>query len=280
MKKEIEPFLVPDQAYVWLQNSSVGITKYPETTSIIAAYCDHEAQTTIVPPKEIARELMEADKTELMCDDIFWFIEKVLRDTYYQIKDPYASYELGCLYYFDRFNHVDYAKAFKYFSKEDQFNESNTMVGVCYFYGQGIEQNYEKAYHQLVKAALTDASAWALYLLGDMYKNGYYVNQDVLEAHDLYHHAFEISNKLKFTKYTQAEILMRMGQDFFERPKDQEDIQKALEIFNYAERLYIDSIKEGNPNIKEKIKDVRDKQSRVKLLLDQILFENKDTYVN
>lgn len=279
MKKEIERFLLPDKAYEWLHYSSFIRSEYPETSHIIAEYSDRENQTLTVPPKVVARELMEADKSKLMPDDIFWFIEKVLRDTYYQIKDLHASYELGCLYYFDRFNHVDYVKAFKYFSKEDIFNDSNTMVGVCYFYGQGIEQNFEKAYHQLVKSALVDCSAWALYLLGDMYHYGYYVEKDLLEANDIYQHALKVAEKLESTKLTQAEIFLRLGDNYRELGDDQASYEQALAVYNIAEIRYVESIHEGNPFIKMKIDKVREKQKVVKEILDHILFE-EDNLLN
>ena len=74
---------------------------------------------------------MQADIHHLMDDDIFYFIDKALRDAYYQLQDPMASYELGCLYYYERYNHVNYKKAFKYFSKEVTFNKTGYRHHYC-----------------------------------------------------------------------------------------------------------------------------------------------------
>ena len=158
MKKEIEMFMTHLDAFERLDGTNYDYNVCVETNEILGKYMDFEKRQTSVPPKVVARELMWADQNHLMDDDIFYFIEKALRDAYYQIKEPYASFELGCLYYFERYNHVNYAKAFKYFSKEENVGDSNAMLGECYFYGRGVEQDYEKAFHNLVKSALTDSS--------------------------------------------------------------------------------------------------------------------------
>ena len=60
---------------------------------ILKKYLDDENKETTVPPVDVARELMQADKHHLM-DDIFYFIDKALRDAYYQLQDPMASMNL------------------------------------------------------------------------------------------------------------------------------------------------------------------------------------------
>ncbi len=274
MKKEIEMMMTHIDAYERLVDAYYPYNMYSETFDIINKYLDHENMQTSVPPKVIARELMWADQTHMMCDDIFYFIEKALRDAYYQIKEPYASFELGCLYYFERYNHVDYAKAFKYFSKEENIGESNVMLGECYYYGRGVKQDYEKAFHNLVKSALTDFSARSMYLIGDMYKNGYYVEQDILEANDLYWHAMRVAEKLDSCAHTKAEIFLRVGEDYSSRKQEElDDLNTALEAFNTSEKMFMQAIHEGNPSLKSKLEIVRNKQKEVKERLDDLILQ-------
>lgn len=274
MKKEIEPFMDPHKSYLRLVNALYPCAKCIETAMIIEKYCDEESQQVTIPPKKIARELMKADIQQLMADDIFYFIEKALRDAYYQIDEPYASYELGCLYYYERFNHINYDKAFKYFNKEDSIGDSNTMLGVCYFYGQGCEKNYELAYHNLVKSALSGKSAQALYLLGDMYLNGYYVNCDRLEASELYEKALQVSQELDSSYFVTAEIFYRRGNDYASRNNKIDQLRDALIAYNLAETLYIGAILEASPSVREQLHKCQSKQNEVKEMIDHILCES------
>lgn len=264
-------FMTHLDAFERLDGANYDYNVCVETNEILGKYMDFEKGQTSVPPKVVARELMWADQNHLMDDDIFYFIEKALRDAYYQIKEPYASFELGCLYYFERYNHVNYAKAFKYFSKEENVGDSNAMLGECYFYGRGVEQDYEKAFHNLVKSALTDSSARTIYLLGDMYKNGYYVEQDILEANDLYWHAMVVAKELKPCAHTMAEIHYRIGVGYFEREKDKDTLNSALQAFNFSEKMFLQAIYEGNPSLVNRLKDVRHKQTEVKECLDDLI---------
>lgn len=276
MKKEIEPFMDLHKSFLRLVNALYPRAKCIETAMIIEKYCDEEPQQVTIPPKKIARELMKADIHQLMSDDIFYFIDKALRDAYYQIDEPYASYELGCLYYYERFNHINYDKAFKYFNKEESIGESNTMLGVCYFYGQGCKQNYELAYHNLVKSALSGKSAQALYLLGDMYLNGYYVKNDRLEANELYEKAMEVSQEVETSIFVAAEIFYRRGNDYISRNNTMEELKEALIAYNLAETIYIEAILEANPSVKEQLYTCRLKQNEVKEMIDHILFESDE----
>lgn len=78
-------------------------------------------------------------------------------------------------------------------------------------YGRGTEQNYEKAFFCLIQSALTDNSARSLYLLGDMYLNGYYVDKDIPETIDLHFHALEVADAVDSSSETKAEIYERLG---------------------------------------------------------------------
>ena len=117
MSREIEEFMDCEDAYNVLRHACYKFNECHETMRILKKYLNDENRVTTISPVEVARELMQADKHHLMDDDIFYFIDKALRDAYYQSQDLMASYELGCLYYYERYNHVNYKKAFKYFSK-------------------------------------------------------------------------------------------------------------------------------------------------------------------
>ena len=60
------------------------------------------------------------------------------------------------------------------------------MAGECFLLGRGTEENYMNAFYMLLPNALIAEDAKSLYLLGDMYFYGYYVEQDVGVACDIY----------------------------------------------------------------------------------------------
>lgn len=273
---EKEWLMTPDVAYERLDWAIYDHNACPETAHILYLYLDDEKREITIPPKELAKKLMEADKNHLMDNDIFNFIDKALRDGYYSIKDSWCSYCLGCLYYFERFNNVNYEKAFNYFSKEKHIGPSTVLLGECYFYGRGTEQNYEKAFFCFIQSALTDNSARSLYLLGDMYLNGYYVDKDIPEANDLYFHALKVADEEESSSETKAEIYERLGKVYLLRPKTLETLHFALKTFNLAEQHYLEAMQECMFSLKDKVKEIRNLQMEVREYLDDLILMDKE----
>ena len=273
---EKEWLMTLDVAYERLDWAIYNHSACPETADILYIYLDDEKREITIPPKELAKKLMEADKNHLMDNDIFNFIDKALRDGYYSIKDPWCSYCLGCLYYFERFKNLNYEKAFNYFSKEKHIGPSTVLLGECYFYGRGTEQNYEKAFFCLIQSALTNNSARSLYLIGDMYLNGYYVDKDIPEANDLCFHALEVADEVDSSNETKAEIYERLGKVYLLRPKTLETLHFALKNFNLAEQHYLEAMQECMFSLKDKVKGIRDLQMEVREYLDDLILMSKE----
>ena len=122
-------------------------------------------------------------------------------------------------------------------------------------YGKGTEQNYEKAFFYLVQSALADSSARSLYLLGDMYLNGYYVDQDIPEANDLYFHALKVADEVDSSSEIKAEIYERLGKVYLLRPKTLETLNFALKSFTLAEQHYLEAMQECMFSLKDKVKE-------------------------
>lgn len=112
---------------------------------------------------------------------IFYYVEKIFHDAYFAYKDPDDAYQLGKLYYYQRYGNVDFEKAVKYLTLVSQTNAgygpTEELLGICYYNGEGIEADYQKALHLLIKGALYGSfvSLYSLYYIGDIYREGYYV---------------------------------------------------------------------------------------------------------
>ncbi|MDO5526181.1 MAG: tetratricopeptide repeat protein [Prevotella sp.] len=97
----------------------------------------------------------------------------------YDTSSPLAAaafHNLGDCYYYGNGIQQDYAKAFDCFIKASNLNDYNAVyrVGEMYYSGKYVQQDYKKAFEYLDKAASHNV-ARALYMIGmEYYKGGYY----------------------------------------------------------------------------------------------------------
>ncbi len=106
---------------------------------------------------------------------------------------PEASLNLGTFYYNGVFVDQDFQKAFELYhaAAEHGILRAICNCGYCFYYGRHQEKDYAEAYKYFDKGALLYDDAECLYKLGDMYVNGYYVEQNESYAFMLYSRAFE-----------------------------------------------------------------------------------------
>ncbi len=90
-------------------------------------------------------------------------------------KDTQWMIRLGG-YYYDK---QDFDLALKYYEMADSYGDEWAPEGLGYiwYYGRTGEKNYEKAFHYYERAAANGFVSSAV-KVADMYKNGYYVEQD------------------------------------------------------------------------------------------------------
>ncbi len=104
--------------------------------------------------------------------------------------DPNSYEKLGEAYYYGEGVDRDYAKAFQLFEKAAAANDSMAMfyLGRIYDEGRGVSQDYGKSYYWYVRAAKAGNGA-AMKSLGDMYYNGRGVEKDLEKASAWYESA-------------------------------------------------------------------------------------------
>lgn len=98
-------------------------------------------------------------------------LEYLIEETH----DPKHMMHLGGIYYDDR----RYDLALKYYEMAATFDytEAYECLGYIWYYGRTGEVDYKKAFEYYSKAA-DRGNTIAAYKIADMYKNGYYVEQD------------------------------------------------------------------------------------------------------
>ena len=127
--------------------------------------------------------------------------------------------DLGNRYYYGDGVNQDYEKAFEWYEKAAKAGSSDAMTDLGYMYqtGVGINQDYKKAIEWYEKAAEAGEKV-ALYDLGYMYENGYGVEQDYKKAFDCYEKAAEAG-------YLDAkEALERMQEDGLLSEQDSDNL--------------------------------------------------------
>ena len=105
---------------------------------------------------------------------------------------PEAENNLGSCYFFGRGVDVDYEKAFLLYksSAEKGNDEAEMNVGICYAAGKGVKQDYALAYTWWKKAA-EQGHVKAMVNLATCYEMGVGTIQDVSEAYYWYGKAAE-----------------------------------------------------------------------------------------
>lgn len=185
-----------------------------------------------------------------MPDDLVKLIEDVLKEDMEEGNRD-AMCAMGELYYFEEGGKQDYDKAFKYFLEATAHGSDRARenLGYCYMYGRGCNIDYEKAFKCFSQGAYNDRIT-SIYKLGDMYREGYFVEQDGKTAFGLYCKADKLINDDE-----NDEVLNIYGADISIRLADcyyygigvkEKDLEEALYYYNRAEALFFPRIKNGD----------------------------------
>ncbi len=114
-------------------------------------------------------------------------------DAMYQLGDMYASGQGA-----DR---QDWTEAVKWFEQAGMFQQQAVYaLGECYFYGNGVKQDYRRAYDLLQVSANQNNNRQAQVLLGDMYREGLLGKPNYVEAARLWRAAAAQGNDDARTK--------------------------------------------------------------------------------
>lgn len=88
-----------------------------------------------------------------------------------------AQFEIGLI----NANNSNYDEAMKWYKLAADKGSSGAMrnIGMMYYYAQGIECDYAKAYEWFMAAINCASNKHAMYLMGEMFEKGLYVTKDM-----------------------------------------------------------------------------------------------------
>lgn len=260
------------RAYKLLKNIIENLSEYeyPEIYSHICANIEEDEEVLYNDPYVIAIQLHESDETKLLPGCVADYLIEVYKD---EIKDGNAdaACDLGSLYYTGRCGKQDYAKAFEYYtiSAKGGCRQAQENLGYCYYYGRSIEKDYEKAFHYFALGAF-DGHICSLYKIGDMYRNGYYVEKNEKEAFRIYLRCKDTMSE-EAIPFVGADVMMRLGDCYFEGIGIESDYKCALSYYQSAEQMFIDRLEDGDYMIKGCYDKVIRRQNEIREILKEKL---------
>lgn len=149
---------------------------------------------------------------------------------------PEALLNLGVLYYIGRVVEQDFKKAFEFYKKAADAGLVRAVCncGYCFYYGRHQEIDYAKAYEYFYLGALLYNDANCLYKLGDMYLNGYYVPKNEQYAFILYKRALNLSRDNYGDNFCLADTQFRVGKCLLYGIGVKKNLEDAHEMLSYA----------------------------------------------
>ena len=161
-------------------------------------------------------------------------------ETLIEIGSPIAALNMGSMYYNGTYLEQDYKEAARLYQIAADAGEEEAIcnLGYCYYYGRHQEVDYRKAYEYWSLGALLFQNPNCMYKLGDMYKNGYYVEQNEQHAIHLYIAAMNVCMSDDYHGDAIADIDLRLGTAFLHSNVLEHDASNALFHLNRALTLF------------------------------------------
>ena len=169
---------------------------------------------------------------------------------------------LGIIYYTGKGVPQNYKEAVKWYEMAAEGLESYGLcnLGYCYYYGRDIDVNFKRAYECFSLSAYM-RNPNAMYKLGDMYYYGNYVKEDKDAAYFWYNEALENLDGEDII----ANIKYRLGLCYLYGHGTRKNELLALDHLQAAELEFFHLIEDGDafaeltlPKVKEELDKVRE----------------------
>lgn len=245
-------------------------SEYPEIYSTISANIDVENECIYDDAFFIAEQLHELDGAKQLPKSVAEFMIAVYEGEMNR-GNVDAACDMGSLYYTGRAGEQNYSKAIKYYTiaANGGCRQAQENLGYCYYYGRDTEVDYKKAFHYFALGAF-DGHICSLYKIGDMYRNGYYVEKNENEAFYIYRRCADTMHS-DALPLVGADVMMRMGDCYFEGIGTEIDYKVALEYYQKAEHLFYERLIEGDFMIKGCYEKVIKRQEKARAYLCEVL---------
>ena len=163
---------------------------------------------------------------------------------------------LGNQYCYGKHVERDYRQAITWYRTALQANciPAYYELGLCFYYGNGVDQDYAKAFDSFMKGSL--GADMNQELLGDMYKNGDFVDRDEEFAYVLYKTTYDKILKSAGEYYSYLDsygrLSLRLGECYLKGIGTHKNIEEANKYFEQAKIFKKESYSWANPECNDR----------------------------
>ena len=229
-------------------------------------------------PYVIANDLLERDKPDPLPRVLRDFIVELF-SVAYENGNGDAMNDIGAQYYDgNRGFEQDFTKAVYCYklAAEKGSRQAQENLGYCYYYGRNMPVDYEKAFHYFALGAF-DGHLISLYKIGDMYKNGYYVEKNPIEAFNIYSRCLDTMTD-EAAPLCAGPVFLRVGNALLHGEGVEEDPKRALVCFQKAEVFLYDMVADGQYMYKKSLQAAIDGQAQARAKLNGTLTDKEWTF--
>ena len=244
----------------------VKLALKPEQSPETIEYFESIKNLDRISSYDLATDIINCDKTQAMPPELFDFVVELYEEAISD-GDDVAMNDLGALYYDGRGCYQDFTKAIHYYEMAAAHgNElARENLGYCYYYGRDIPADYEKAFQCFAEGAFCGRLV-SLYKIGDMYRNGYYVEKNPAVALRIYLRCVEMLNPDK-DWYIAGPVFLRLGNAYLYGEGTEKYPREALKYFHDAEIYLYDMVAEGEEMYMKSLQAAIDGQTKARKIL-------------
>lgn len=244
----------------------VKLSLDPEQSPETIEYLESIKNLDGISSYDLAAGIINCDRTNAMPGELFEFVAGLYEQAIRQ-GDVDAMNDLGALYYDGRGYVQDFTKAIHYYEMAAKNgNElAREHLGYCYYYGRDIPVDYKKAFQCFVEGALCGRLV-SMYKIGDMYRNGYYVEKNHALALRIYLRCAEMLNPNE-DWYVAGPVFLRLGNAYLYGEGTEKNPREALKYFHFAEEFLYDLVAEGEEMYRKSLQAAIDGQAKARRIL-------------
>ena len=225
--------------------ASMDPEKYPESYDMLKNVQRNAEEGCEMAVQSLAILLFQLDHTETLDKNVAAFLDSYYHDTADE-GDADDACNLGSLYYTGRIGEQNYKKAMGLYAlaAKNGSEEAAENLGYCYYYGRDTEVDYEKAFQYFSMGAFR-GRVISLYKVGDMYRNGYFVEKSPSLAYDIYRRCEGLLDDFWMDECG-ADVYARLGDCYADGIGTEKDALIALEYYQKAEILFYNRLLGGD----------------------------------
>lgn len=217
---------------------------------------------------EMAEDLLLADRDKDLPSFLIDYITELLTIAGEEGNEE-AWNTLGAHYYGGaRGFEQNFSRAIELYHKAaaNGSRQAQENLGYCYYYGRDGKPDYEKAFHYFALGAF-DGHLISLYKIGDMYRNGYYVEKNEKEAFHIYMHCLDTMTA-EYEMEVAGPVSLRLGDMLLNGLGTEVNPLSALVSYQKAEVYLYNMVRNGDDMYRKSLMNAIEGQKKARKALE------------